>query len=196
MISKVPAQIDQNTIEVYLGRVLQYFTLRSFFDIESPVQTFSMSPAHGYTTNAPAPIFVPDAQPYSDNDWSAQIGSLKLNYMEPGRRDDWLPRDLEIPSGTKVTLSQGRDGSDFVVNLRRVPDYSLEIRIEPAGRAEGPFPPHFIPPPSRFPHDDWLFTYTIAMHFKWNGDRDKGQEYATWATGLFSGLRKRLAIEE
>jgi hypothetical protein len=195
-ISEVPAQIDQKTIQTYLGEVLQYFSLRSLFEIESPAQTFSMSPAHGFTTNAPPAISVPDAQAYSESDWSVQIHSLGLNYIRPGRRDDWLPKDLEIPIRTKVTVSQSPDGSAFTIDLRRLPDYSLEIKIEPAGRAEGAFPPHFIPTRSPFPHDSWLFTYTIAMHFKWSGDRDKGQEYATWATGLFAGLKKRLAVEE
>ena len=200
-IAEPPDESDEASVSAYLGQTLQYYILRSIFDSEHPVDTFDQDPKHGFTAHAETPVSVPDPQQFQDAEWDAQVKSLKLKYRWPDHpmRDGWLPKLLEVPSGSKVEASVSHDPVtkeiSYVVAFDRNPEYSLNIKIEPSGLEKGTYPPNFVADDSHYARLFFVYDYTVTMVFSWAGDRDKGAEYDAWASGLFAGLHKRLAVE-
>jgi hypothetical protein len=183
-------------IQVFLARVLQYYVVRSIFEIQDPTATWSFNDVDGLTTDAPAPVYVPDQEGYPRDKWLGQAQSLGLNYSRYNERT--LPL-VSLPRGAILSLlvedTGGKSPTRYVVRVDRRPDFSLSFILTPTMSGARTLPRNFMIEPRFYRGDIETYTYNFIVDFDfiWNGDRDKGERYQEWALGLVSGMKKRLA---
>lgn len=197
--ARAPTNLDRDAQVSYLEHLIQFFVLHSIFDAQHPPTLTSYSSQKGLTTEAAPAIDIPDKASYSRDALLNLSATLPLEYgleYSPSGRFD---SQVELPRGSQLHLigaTESKAGS-YAVVLSRRPEYELVISVEQEGLpSRNVLPPHFARMNQEALQPIVTYSFKVTMHFKWHGDKDKGNEYAKWARGLFSAMKKRLAVQE
>jgi hypothetical protein len=193
---KAPTLTDAD-MKNFLGRMLQYYILRAVSEMQHTITAMSYESGKGTTTVTTSAVIVPDQTEYPKTDLDKLLATVKIPIWHGGLWV-WKSYPLKVPKGTNVSFTEAWEGEKifYIVRFVRAPDFSLDFKIEPAGRnqGQGTFPKYFVPFGPKGIKDAYTYIFVVNLNFQWNGDRMDAEPYVEWAHGLFSGLRKKLVI--
>jgi len=195
----VPKVSDADIVR-FLGRIMQYYVLRTVNELQNPVTYTNYESGKGISTDTNSPVSVPDEKEYPNEKLFKLLEKLKLTFTRNSGANDWMWKQyqMKVPSGTKIDFVEVADtgSANYIIRFERAPDLLLDFRIEPTGRnqGQGTFPKNFAPVSGRDIQETYSYVFTIHVDLHWNGDRSVGQDYVEWANGLEAGLHRKLVI--
>lgn len=197
-LAAAPALTDA-AMRNFIGRVLQYYIVRSIDWMQYPIQTISYEQGKGTTVNQTYVVSVPDEEEYPIEKLNALWGTLGLGlrFTLDAGQNDWIWRNykLKVPRHTLISLSETLDS--YAVRFEREGEFYLDFKITPTGRNQGigtlPAYFHFSFPREKDIKDAYCYFFMMSMEFKWYGrDHSSAETYAEWGQGLFAGLQTKL----
>jgi hypothetical protein len=175
----------------FLAHSLQYYA----------VPSANYEQGKGVTVTTTNPVTVPDEVTYTQDRLDKLLWSLAIPFYVtkgPDRDIAWKMYKLKVPMRTEISFIQEQSAEPtFIVRLERKSDFRLDFKIQPSGRSSGigTYPRNFKPQLPWLIREAYSYVFIISMDFKWTGGgRAKGEPYADWAQGLFSGLQKRFVL--
>jgi hypothetical protein len=153
-----------------------------------------------------SPVRPPDEAIYPGIQFLQSIEPNRLSkepFPQPGTSfivEGWKIRGYRVPRSTKITLhniSGKGKALKFSIRLENPSLYFLEISVEPFWGPTPYLPYGYHTYPGLDASKINTFHYTVKYHFEFKRrqgtDILQEEEYAKWAEGLFSALRKNLA---